>query len=228
MANGESASRPASRVVSELADLAAKGALVYPILLQAGVAYWAKWVDMGLGYYSSAARQWTRTVQEPERRAENVQKIIDDFKAYLASLAQVPGQAVLTFNQKVEELIRTPTQDPSSGRPPEQTLGRKVIEDLGRLSNSSRLKDLAGQAGSDLPNPEGLKKALANLEKAQEEVLRARREVHGAADAALQAARKLAGKLEATEEPPVDMLRRVSGDLERINASVTPKSKPEV
>src|SRR6266446_8609176 len=117
MANGESASRPISRVVSELADLAAKGALVYPILLQAGVAYWAKWVDMGLGYYSSAARQWTRTVQEPERRAENVQKIIDDFKAYLASLAQVPGQAVLTFNQKVEELIRTPTQDPSSGRP---------------------------------------------------------------------------------------------------------------
>jgi hypothetical protein len=197
------------------------------MLLQAGVAYWAKWADMMLGYYSTAARQWNRTVQEPERRAEHVQKMVDDFKAYLASLAQVPGQAVLTFNQKVEELIRTPTQDPPSGRPPEQTLGRKVVEDLGRLSDSYKLKGLASQAGTDLPNPEGLKKALANLEKAQEEVLRARREVHGAAEAALQAARRLAGRLEAAEEPPVNMLRRVSNDLERINASITPKSKPE-
>jgi len=224
MANGESASRPASRVVSELAEIAAKGAQVYPLLMQAGVAYWAKWLDTGLGYYSTAARQWNRTVREPDRRAENVQKMIDDFKVYLASMAQVPGEAVLSFNQKVEELIRTATPPMPSGQPPEQALGRKVIEDLGRLSKSSKLK---GHEGAELPSPEGLKKALTNLEKAQEEVLRARREVHGAAEAALQTARKLAGKLEATEEPPVDMLRRVSSDLERINASITPENKPK-
>ena len=113
MANGGSGLRPASRVVSEFADLAAKGAQVYPVLLQAGVTYWANWAGMALGYYGTLAGQWSRAVQEPERRVEHVQKMLDEFKFHLVSLAQLSGQAVLSSNQKIEALLREPADDPA-------------------------------------------------------------------------------------------------------------------
>src|SRR6266849_3238931 len=80
--------------------------IIYPNLNRSGITYWVKWLDLELGYYGTAARQWARAVQEPRRQPEHVQKMIDDFKAFLLSLAEVPGQAVLSFNQRVEELLR--------------------------------------------------------------------------------------------------------------------------
>jgi hypothetical protein len=188
-------------------------------------APWAKWVELGLGYYSTTARQWIRAVKEPEKRPEHVQKMIEEFKTHLVSLAQVPGQAVLSFNQTVEELLREPTPDPAGGSPAERALGRKVIEGFERLSRSAAFQTAARQAGLTLPDVRSLETALSKLEQAQGDVLLARREVHGAVEAVLQVARQLAGDLEKAEEPPVDVLRRLAGDLERINASVAPKTK---
>ena len=57
--------------------------------------------------------------------------MLDEFKTYLASAAQVPGQAVLSFNQRVEELLRESRPDPAvespSGRP-RQAVDKKAPE----------------------------------------------------------------------------------------------------
>jgi len=227
MANGETRSRPASRVVSEFADLAAKGAQLYPTLMQAGITYWVKWLDLELGYYGTAARQWARAVQEPRRQPEHVQKMIDDFKAFLLSLAEVPGQAVLSFNQRVEELLREPAEDPAAS--PAQALSRRVRKGLAQLAESAEFKRVAAKAKGyvALPDAAKLVDALAKLDEAHENILRLRREVHVAAESVLQATRQLATDLEQEEETPADVLRRLVADLEQFNVSVASASKPE-
>ena len=223
MANEDTQPRPASSVVSELADLFAKGAQIYPTLMQAGVTYWAKWLELGIGYYGTTARQWARAVQEPERRPELVQEILDDFKMHLLSMAQVPGEAVLSFNQKVEELLRDSVAEQAAASP-EQALRQRLSANLKRAAESPALKKAAADAKLAVPDPAQLAGALARLSQAQNEVQERRLEVHVAAEAAIQAAHRLEQGLGSQADTPLEILKSLVADLERLNALVSPKS----
>lgn len=218
--------RPASRVVSEFVDLAAKGAEVYPTLMQAGITFWAKWLDVALGHYSAQMRQWALAVQQPDKRPEHVQKMIEEFKVYLASAAQIPGQAVLSFNQRVEDLLREPPPDAETGPPSAQLMIDEAMEDLARLRASQPLQALASKVKAPPPDPDALAEALTKLAQVQSQVLDARRAACGALEGALQFARKLSAQMEETEERPSDLLRRTAARLERIRASLDPENPP--
>lgn len=226
MTNEVSSPRPASRIVSEFVDLAAKGAEVYPTLMQAGITFWAKWLDVALGHYSAQTRQWALAVQQPDKRPEHVQKMIDEFKTYLASAAQVPGQAVLSFNQRVEDLLREPRLDPAAGPPAAQVMIDEAMDDLRRLRASQPLQALASKAKAPMPDPDALAEALTKLAQVESQVLDARRAVCGALEGVLQFARKLSVQMEETEERPSDLLRRATAGLERIRASLDPENPP--
>lgn len=219
-----SGSLPGSRVVSDLADLAAKGAQVYPTLLQAGVQYWATWAEMSLGYWGTLAQQWSLAVQEPERRADHVQKMLDGYRDHLVEFAQLSGQVVLKGNQKVEELLRGPLADPGQSAPPEHALGQQVIDALVRLEPKVPAEGAKAKAG---PTPQDqLSNALDTLRKAEAGLLDARRHVHEAVEGALLEARKLQSEAAKAEESPRRSLRRVVADLEQIQKLVAPKGKP--
>ena len=216
-----SGSLPGSRVVSELADLAAKSAQVYPTLLQAGVQYWATWAELNLGYWGTVAQQWSRAVQEPERRADHVQKMLDGYRDHLVEFAQLSGQVVLKGNEKVEQLLRGPRPDPAQSEPPEHTLGQRVIDTLGRLEPKGRPAAKAGERPRDQ-----LSKALSTLRTAEERLLEARRHVHTAVEGALREARELQAEVAKAEDPPGRSLRGVVADLEQIRNLLGPKSPP--
>ena len=213
MTNGISSPRPASRVVSELVDLAAKGAGVYPTLMQAGLTFWAKWLDVTLGHYSTQTRRWALAVREPDKSPEHVQKMLDEFKTYLASAAQFPGQAVLSFNQRFEELLREPRPDPVAESPSGPVLSDEFKKNFARLQASPPVQDLARKTKADVPGLEALEQALADLRQVENRVLDARQAAHVVLERALQFARKLSVQLEETEESPSDLMRRMMADL---------------
>jgi hypothetical protein len=195
--------------------------------MQAGITFWAKWLDVTLGHYSTQTRRWALAVREPDKSPEHVQKMLDEFKTYLASAAQFPGQAVLSFNQRFEELLREPRPDPAAESPLGLVLSDEFKRDLARLQASRPLQDLARKTQADIPDPDALVQALMNLGHVQNLVYDARLAAHGALEGALQFARKLSVQLEETEESPSDLLRRTMASLERIRASLGPENSPQ-
>ena len=219
-----SGSLPGSRIVSELADLATKSAQVYPTLLQAGVQYWAGWAEMSLAYCGTVAQQWSRAVQEPERRAEHVQKMLDGYRDQLVEFAQLSGQLVLKSNEKVEALLRGPKPDAAQSAPSEHALGERVVDTLGRLEPKLRgagSRAKAGQAPRDQ-----ISEALGTLRTAEDRLLEARRHVHAAVEGALREARELQSEEAKAEETPARSLRGLVADLEQIQTLLAPKGKP--
>ena len=213
-----SGSLPGSRVVSDLADLAAKGAQVYPTLLQAGVQYWATWAEMSLGYWGTVAQQWSQAVQDPDRRADHVQKMLDGYRDHLVEFAQLSGQVVLKGNQKVEELLRGPLSDPAQSASPEHALGQRVIDTLDRLEPEARVDRMAGERPRDK-----LGKALGTLRTAEDRLLKVRRHVNAAVEGTL---RELQPEAAQTEEARSRSRRRAVADLEQMQKLLGPKGEP--
>ena len=211
-------------MVSELADLAAKSAQVYPVLLQTGVTYWATWAEEGLNYYGTLAKQWALAVQEPERRAEHVQGMLDSYKEHLVAVAQLAGQAVLKSNQKFEELLREPMPDADPLLPAEQALGQRVVSTLGDLAR--KVHEAGYRIKADELSDEELRKSLAGLKDAETRARDARQQVQQAVEGALRKARDLRSRMDKAEEKPSRSVRGVVADLERIEALVARKRKP--